>query len=116
MLTSRKIKEWDDSYDIEQLDSIYLDPVYYAGYYVRGTRYNLNVMGSTPAEQNYSSIVAFNGNSASWYIVQQLKELLARQQTLFKQKNDQNAQITVNAHRYKSKLDAELAIEDNATN
>ena len=34
---------------------------------------------------------------------------------LFRQKNEQNAQITVDTHRYKSKLDAELSKEDNAT-
>ena len=47
MLDSRNVKEWDDSYEStrfllrhfprrkEKLDIIYLDPVYYSGYYVR---------------------------------------------------------------------------------
>ena len=102
------------SHEKRKLGSIYLDPVYYSGYYVKGTKCNLNVMGSTPAEQNHSSIVAFNGKSASWNIAQQLEKLLSRQQMLCKRINEENAQLTVNSHRYKSKLDAELASEDNA--
>ena len=70
----------------ELLDSIYLDPVYYAGYYIRPTKCNLNVLDSTPAEQNHSSIVAFSGNSAFWNIATQFKRLLSRQQMLHKRK------------------------------
>ena len=63
----------------ELLDSMYLDPVYYAGYYIRQTKCNLNVLGSTAAEQNHASIVAFSGDSAHWNIAKQFERLLSRQ-------------------------------------
>ena len=62
MLMSKTIKEWDGSYEStrfllrncpmrkELLDTIYLNLVYYTGYYIRGTKCDLNVLGTKRIE------------------------------------------------------------------
>ena len=79
MLNSRTSKEWDDSYESarcllrhcpirkEKLDSIYLDPVYYSGYYVKGINCNLNAFCTTQTlftpsncESNYGHLLSCN--------------------------------------------------------
>ena len=73
ILLSQTEKDWERAFEsaasllighphkLELLQKIYNNLEYYGGYVTRRIIGNLSLNGSTPAEQNHSSIVAFNG-------------------------------------------------------
>ena len=73
---------------LELLQKIYNNPGYYGGYVTRRIIGNLSLNGSTPTEQNHSSIVAFNGEVMLGTIIAHVKSLLERQQQLSNKEND----------------------------
>ena len=73
MILSQTEEDWERAFEstasllighphkLELLQNIYNNPEYYGGYVTQRIIGNLCLNGSTPAEQNHSSIVAFNG-------------------------------------------------------
>jgi hypothetical protein len=96
MLKSKSKEEYKLSYDIAMevisdnplqasyVEKIYQYPESYSGHYLRQIDGNLMMMGSTPAEQNHSSVAAHLGDGANWTISEHVRQLIERQNTLEK--------------------------------
>ena len=97
---------------IELLNDIYKNPKYYSGYYIKNIVGNLSLLGSVPAEQNHSSIVAFLGKGAMWDIWEHLKNLCERHQVHCDYESREEAKLTVSSHKFQSSFDDEIAHED----
>ena len=92
MLSYSTEKEWSSAYSearlritimplqLELLDTIYINPKYYSGYYIPTLFCNLKCLGSVTAEQNHASNVIFLGKGASWSLAEQISHLMERQQ------------------------------------
>ena len=92
MLDSRTKDQWDNAYNralkvlqnnprkAKKLQDIYNRPSYYSGYYLRSIKGNMRYQGSTPAEINHSSNVAYFGNGNNWTVMKQINEMMKRQQ------------------------------------
>ena len=114
MLKSTTVHEWKHSFDeasellsqhpdkLQLLKDIYSKPDYYAGYYIRQINCNLNLNGSTIAEINHSSVVAHLGPGGLMTIMDQLSQLLTRQQFLYNKERDVEVRSIVSCHKYKS--------------
>ena len=77
----------NDPHKLRKLDSIYQNPSYYAGYYLRNIDGNLMVLGSVTAEQNHASIIAYIGEGGNWSIMLHMSKLMSRHQDHVKKKN-----------------------------
>ena len=77
----------DDPNKVDKLIEIGHNETYYAGYYLRDIAGNMNLMGSTPAEQYHASITFHLGKGASWSLAEQIVQLFKRQQFDVKKKN-----------------------------
>ena len=97
---------------MELLQKIYNNLEYYGGYVTRRIIGNLSLNSSTPAEQNHSSIVAFNGEVMLGTIIVHVKSLLERQQQLSNKEKGFKSDYIVRSHRYKPVLDGEFACEE----
>jgi hypothetical protein len=110
MMDCNSIESWDiaaenarkliSSYPhlVMYIDEIHQNPSYYAGYFLKflvGGALGKN--GSSGAEQNHSSVVAYNGKGANWCIADQLHHLILRCQNRSKSKDEfeQNLQFAV---------------------
>ena len=71
----------------------------------------LSLNSSTPAKQNHSSMVVFNGEVMLGTIIVHVKSLLERQQQLSNKENNFENDYIVRSHRYKPVLGGELAGE-----
>ena len=72
--------QWDQAYfgarklistyltKVEKLDAIYKNPEYHSGYFLRKIPCNMKLRGSTPAEQNHSSIIAMGLEHPGQYV------------------------------------------------
>ena len=92
MLTGRTKKIWDNAYSTacnilktnprkkKKLEDIYNRPTYYSGYHLMSIEGNRGHRGSTPAEINHASIVAYFGKGNNWSIMEQINELMKRHQ------------------------------------
>jgi hypothetical protein len=97
------------------LESIYNDHEYYGGFFLLHTMGNLGLLGSCPAEQNHSSIVAHLGDGASWEIAQHIQHLMNRQKELTKQRTEkENSQFCSTLHYKSSKRGQERKDEEAA--
>ena len=97
------------------LESIYNDHEYYGGFFLLHTMGNLGLLGSCPAEQNHSSIVAHLGEGASWEIAQHIQHLMNRQKELTKQRTEkENSQYCSTIHYKSSKRGQERKDEETA--
>jgi hypothetical protein len=94
------------------LQEIYENSSYYAGWYLREVEGNLSSVGSTPAEQNHSSVCAHLGDGATWQIAEQVSKLLRRQQEQGKQRNEKEALENARSHRYKSRFKNQTGVDD----
>ena len=97
---------------LQLLNDIYSKPEYYAGYYTRKILCNLNLNGSTIAEINHSSVVAHLGSGGLMTIMDQLSQLLTRQQHLYNKERDIETTSIVTCHKYKSKFIGMKALND----
>ena len=126
MLQCRTQSEWDAAYQgarlllanspmrVDKLDLIHSNPKYYAGYYLTSiAEGSLGKQGDTPAEQNHSSVVAHIGKGGTFQIVEQCKSLLERQQTRTRLKLSRENDLSMDIHRYKSKLSGPEGHADN---
>ena len=127
MLLSETVGGWERAYEnaknklgysypskIEVLDKIHDNPEYYAGYVTRNILGNLSLNGSTPAEQNHSSIVSFNGDKMLGCICDHVKALCERQQQLSNKENELEVDYMVKSHRYIPTLDGRLGVEESS--
>ena len=93
MLDSRTTEKWDNAYNrslkvlqnnprkAKKLQDIYNHPFYYSGYYLRSIQGNMKYQGSTPAEINHSSNVAYFGNGNNWTVMKTINEMMKRQKS-----------------------------------
>jgi hypothetical protein len=97
------------------LESIYNDHEYYGGFFLLHTSGNLGLLGSCPAEQNHSSIVAHLGEGASWEIAAHIQHLMNRQKELTKQRTEkENSHFCSTLHYKSSKRGQERKDEEAA--
>jgi hypothetical protein len=75
--SSAKTHLLNDAEEFSALEDIYLDPSYYAGWFLKKKEGNLLLNVLVPAEQNHSSVAAHLGAGASWSIVEQVSKLLS---------------------------------------
>ena len=114
MLDSETQEQWDVAANhakkkLEQyphlcsfLDDIVRNPSYYAGYYLKLiVGGSLGKNGSSGAEANHSSVVAYNGNGATWCIADQLHHLMTRCQNRSRHRDEieQSLQLAVQRHQ-----------------
>jgi hypothetical protein len=86
------------------VEKIYKNPEYYSGYYLHQIEGNLKMMGSTPAEQNHSSVAAHLGNGANWTISEHVRQLIERQNTLEKSFHNHDNKLYTSCLIYRSDL------------
>eukprot|EP00978_Attheya_sp_CCMP212_P021517 scaffold62881_cov29-Attheya_sp.AAC.2 len=97
-----KLEEWPHLSSF--LDDIVRNPSYYAGFYLKLiVEGSLGKNGSSGAEANHSSVVAYNGDGATWCIADQLHNLMMRCQNKSRRRdeNEQSLQLTVQRHQTK---------------
>ena len=94
------------------LETVYLTPSYYAGYYTRKIPCSLDLNGSAIAEINHSSVVAHLGPGGLQTTMEQLSKLLTRQQHLYNKEREYQDKSRVSFHLYKSKFFGSRAIDD----
>ncbi len=81
-------------------------PDKYAFYYLSDIEGNLERCGSTPAEENHSSVVSHLGKGASMPLPEQITQLLIRQQHLSQKKSKACLEYAVHCSTYKSSMDS----------
>ena len=111
MLKSVTIDEWNISFteaskslsdcpdNLQLLNDIYSKPEYYAGYHTRKIKCNLNLNGSTVAEINHSSVVSHLSSGGLMTIMDQLSQLLMRQQHIYNKERDMETSAIVSCHK-----------------
>jgi len=102
----------NDPHKLRKLDSIYQNPSYYAGYYLKKIVGNLMLLGSVPAEQNHSSIIAYIGDGGNWSIMLHMSKLMSRHQDHVKKKKSEEDLLHVRSYKYKSTLIGQKGIDD----
>ena len=87
MTDSKNREQWDKAYQsvknkirhkplmVDNLDAIYSNPEYYAGYYLKQIPGNMLLMGDVPSEQNHSSVDANLGKGATWDVAEHISLL-----------------------------------------
>ena len=60
--------------------------------------------GSTPAEMNHASIVAYFGKGNNWSIMEQINELIKRRQNHDKMRDNDKQRLYVIGYNFKSHL------------
>ena len=73
---------------------------------------NMRIRGSTPAEQNHSSIVSILGPGASWSICEHVVKLLERQESQYNKTCKTEDFHNVSAYNHKSQFDGEMMKQD----
>ena len=94
----------DDPLQASYVEKIYKNPEYYSGYYLHKIVGNLRMMGSTPAEQNHSSVAAHLGNGANWTISEHVRQLIERQNTLEKSFHHHDNKLYTSCLIFRSEL------------
>ena len=95
------------------VDDILRNPSYYAGYYLKIIiRGSLGKNGSSAAESNHSSVVAYNGNGATWCIADHLHHLMTRCQNRSRQRDEMEQSHQLSVQRHKSTFVQDEAIWD----
>jgi hypothetical protein len=125
MLDSKNVEEWNGAANqardelksyphlVSWIDEIHETPSYYAGYFLKCTLGgSLGKNGSSAAESNHSSIVAYNGNGANWCISDQIHHLLERNQNRAKEKDNFEQNLQLSAQRHVSKFLFDVAAWD----
>ena len=84
------------------LQTIYNNPKYYAGYVTYQIPGNLGIRGSSGAERNHSSIIAYNGCGATWEIAEQIQSLFDRQQNQQKIRKAAEEKYYAKWHNYEN--------------
>ena len=124
MLLSHTVEDWNEAYisdsvileniplKKEKLDNIYNRPSYYAGYYLCKITGNLNCHGSTPSEQNNSSITAHFGEIGAWTIIYQINKLMERQNYLNSKYYTKSDNLFMVQHNFGSELNGDLRVQD----
>ena len=97
---------------MDKLIEIGHNETYYAGYYLRDITGNMNLMGSTPAEQNHASITFHLGKGASWSLAEQIVQLFKRQQFDVKKKTQLESEHYVSSHIYISTYGGQMRKDD----
>ena len=116
MLKSVNVHEWNNSFTeanelisqhpvkLQLLKDIHSKSEYYSGYHTRQILCSLDLNGSTVAEINHSSVVAHLGSGGLMTIMDQVSQLLTRQQHLYNKERDIEISSIVSCHQYKSKF------------
>ena len=73
---------------------------------------HLDLKGSAPAEHNYSSIISYFGDGASWTIMEHIHRLLQRQQDHWNKMNKMEDDYHMRNEWFDSKFSGDLGIED----
>ena len=75
-----KFVESDQKKERDKLWERYDNPTYYAGFYLTSIIGNIGILGSVPAEQNYSVNISRMGLDAIWFINKEIVELMKKHQ------------------------------------
>ena len=88
----------------ENLRDIYNNPNKYANWWLREHRCTLGRLGSTPAEQNHSSVAIYIGAGATLSLLENANKLLRRQDEHNRQRCTERNKVEVASYIYRSKL------------
>ena len=127
MLYATSVDEWEQSYKHVEVqckekdyvtalefvrNKIYSNPTKYANYRLKEIPSNRFFMGSTPAEQNHSSIVAHLGKGANWELTEHISNLLQRDRDISQQKASKEILWYDGSTRFLSTYTSTKVIED----
>ncbi len=90
---------------IDYINKFHSNPMKYAAYTLAEVEGNSERCGSTPAEENHSSIVSHLGKGASMSLPEQITQLLVRQQHLSTKKSKACLEYAVGCTTYKSAME-----------
>jgi hypothetical protein len=106
-----KLEQWPHL--LSFLDDIVRNPSYYAGYFLKLiVTGSLGKNGSSAAESNHSSVVAYNGNGATWCIADQLHHLMMRCQNMSRSRDEKEQNLQLSVQRHKTKFLNEEGVWD----